>query len=500
MAVLNRRARRALAVLLLALPAAGQAATYYVAPTGDDANPGTEALPWASIQRAADVVAPGDTVLVAPGDYGRTTIRRSGQAGSPVVFRASTAPDRSHVNFSAPFDPGLSPWQSQAFPGNPVANAVTKGFSLAGGTAGPVAHVRIENFEITAIEGRGGVQLSNTANIEITGNFLHDLNPTLYNFSGVRGDGINNADVVVRNNTLFRVAGTGIQVSGARWLVEGNELAHGIDARTDTGATTGGDVDAFRFFGSGHVIRDNYAHDYLQEEQLGDPHMDCFQTFSVYPDTQFAYDVLVEGNTCDSFGQMFMSEDQSEAGGGQNAVHHITFRNNVFRRAHAVAIILHNNDYFTFANNVVAESWYIGIRVDGNSHHATVVNNIFYNNYRAEPDQPRGQALTEAASKVGSAWDYNIHYPDFTWPVKQPEYDQHGMYGVDPGFVDPVAGDYRLRADSPAVDKGVSVAGFDYDKDRILRPRGAAWDIGAYEYGSGADTTPPAAPTNLTVQ
>jgi hypothetical protein len=215
-------------------PAAAQAADYYVAPTGDDANPGTEALPWASIQRSADVVTPGDTVIVAPGGYGRTTIRRGGQPGNPVVFRAAAAPDKAHVNFSTPFDPRLSPWQSQAFPGNPAVNAVTKGFSLSGSAASPVSHVRIEHFEITAIEGRGGVQLSNTAGIEIAGNFLHDLNPTLYDFSGVCGDGVNNVEVVVRNNTLFRVAGTGIHVSGARWLVEGNEVSHGTDTRTDT--------------------------------------------------------------------------------------------------------------------------------------------------------------------------------------------------------------------------------------------------------------------------
>ena len=71
-------------------------------------------------------------------------------------------------------------------------------------------------------------------------------------------------------------------------------------------------------------------HDYLDEEQYGDPHIDCFQTFSVYPDSQFAHDILIEGNTCDNFGQMLMIEDSSEENGTGNAVHHITFRNNIF--------------------------------------------------------------------------------------------------------------------------------------------------------------------------
>src|SRR3989442_10249602 len=37
---------------------------YYVATSGNDANPGTAAQPFATIQHAADIVNPGDGVLV----------------------------------------------------------------------------------------------------------------------------------------------------------------------------------------------------------------------------------------------------------------------------------------------------------------------------------------------------------------------------------------------------------------------------------------------------
>ena len=36
--------------------------TYFVAPTGNDGHPGTAEQPWKTIQRATDVLAPGDTV------------------------------------------------------------------------------------------------------------------------------------------------------------------------------------------------------------------------------------------------------------------------------------------------------------------------------------------------------------------------------------------------------------------------------------------------------
>lgn len=43
------------------------------------------------------------------------------------------------------------------------------------------------------------------------------------------------------------------------------------------------------------------------------------------------------------------------------------------------------------------------------------------------------------------------------------------------------SGNYRLRKNSPAVDKGTSTSAPAYDIENVLRPRGAAFDIGAYE-------------------
>ena len=56
---------------LLGLVATGtvSATTYYVAPTGADANDGSSARPFKTIQRAADIVNPGDTVIVRKGTY-----------------------------------------------------------------------------------------------------------------------------------------------------------------------------------------------------------------------------------------------------------------------------------------------------------------------------------------------------------------------------------------------------------------------------------------------
>src|SRR5262245_11317308 len=70
------------------LPAFAWAATYYVATTGDNANPGTLAAPLRTIQKAAERARPGDRVLVRGGVY-RETVRpaQSGTAAAPITFQ-----------------------------------------------------------------------------------------------------------------------------------------------------------------------------------------------------------------------------------------------------------------------------------------------------------------------------------------------------------------------------------------------------------------------------
>jgi PKD repeat protein len=62
--------------------------------------------------------------------------------------------------------------------------------------------------------------------------------------------------------------------------------------------------------------------------------------------------------------------------------------------------------------------------------------------------------MQDEASRVGSIWDYNLHFPDFTWPPKVVGDDSHGLYGVDPLFMDVESGDYRVIGSSPACGAG----------------------------------------------
>jgi hypothetical protein len=65
------------------------AVTFYVATGGSDLYPGTLAQPWRTIQHAADVVQPGDTIYVRAGTYAEeVTIAVSGASSNPIMFAA----------------------------------------------------------------------------------------------------------------------------------------------------------------------------------------------------------------------------------------------------------------------------------------------------------------------------------------------------------------------------------------------------------------------------
>jgi Pel9A-like, right handed beta helix region len=70
-----------------------RAATYYVDPGGSDASAGSANAPFQTIQKAAGVVRPGDTVIVRDGVYTGDAVRvaeidRSGTATQWITFRA----------------------------------------------------------------------------------------------------------------------------------------------------------------------------------------------------------------------------------------------------------------------------------------------------------------------------------------------------------------------------------------------------------------------------
>src|SRR5712692_8582161 len=105
-----------LVLSLLSWPFIGAAATFYVATTGNDGNPGTATQPWATLQHAVETIAPGDTIQVQAGTYVGVRIENSGTAALPKTLMAA-AGAQVIVNAAGPKNKHLSNIEVENFSG-----------------------------------------------------------------------------------------------------------------------------------------------------------------------------------------------------------------------------------------------------------------------------------------------------------------------------------------------------------------------------------------------
>jgi hypothetical protein len=155
------------------------AKTWYVAPQGDDAHPGTFSEPFRTIQKGVDAAAAGDTVWVRQGVYRESVrIERSGKEGRPMVLR------------NYPGEEPVVEVDSLA-----VGRGQGKGFLLqaAQGHQVPVGWTVIEGFEIRGAH--DGIKMYNAHS------------------------------VVLRNNRILEARNQGILGNGYQILIEGNTIA-----------------------------------------------------------------------------------------------------------------------------------------------------------------------------------------------------------------------------------------------------------------------------------
>ena len=93
-----------LACCLLVTASPVRAAIYHVAKTGNDANPGSAEQPWQTVQKAADMMVAGDTVLIGAGTYDEAVkTKASGSELARVVFNGQGVATLRQVYISSSF-------------------------------------------------------------------------------------------------------------------------------------------------------------------------------------------------------------------------------------------------------------------------------------------------------------------------------------------------------------------------------------------------------------
>lgn len=204
------------------------AGSFYVAPDGKDRAVGSAAAPWRNLQRAADRVGPGDTVVVRPGHYRGFFLGEGGEPGRPIRFAA---------------EPGV------IVEGD--ARGATDGIALEG-----VGHVVIEGFTVTGAT-RAGIRAVQCHHVTLRGNRAID-NGRWGIFTGFCDD------LLVEGNECAlagREHGIYLSNSGDRPVVRNNVLHHnricGLHMNGD--ASMGGDGVISEALIEGNVIYENGA-------------------------------------------------------------------------------------------------------------------------------------------------------------------------------------------------------------------------------------------------
>lgn len=417
-----------------------RAAVYVVdqaAPGAADSSAGTEQRPFQTVQHAADVVKPGDTVYVMAGRYReRVTVHSSGAAGQPITFQSV-----------------------------PRHAAIVEGFDL------PVSYIRVVGFEVTAEKPGTAVQLG--SDCEVLDNYIHDMMVGVAGTAGeVQADGNRDYSKVAHNRIAYNKvyhSDYGFMLGGNDWTVENNEVARlwmYLPGRSYD------DCDYTRFFGRGCVQRYNYFHGTTQKE-INVAHVDCIQTFT--NNGEIAQDALLEYNVCFDYHEGCMVESTPHLG----SVRHWTFRHDIYCPNSPTMHggwgpdICQVSDVTVESCTISQVGWAcVGLR-GKESTNGRIFNNIL-------ADAPRAVDDRMDFTPGNPVMEYNLTYR--TWALA----GATNINGKDPLFVNPLQRELRLRQGSPAIGAGkggVTLGALEWPNVYYVDPRHpAAADEPAWGY------------------
>lgn len=463
------------------------AQTYYVATSGNNANPGTLAQPWRTFQYACSNAPAGSTVYLRGGTYSETfvTMNVSGTSGNYITFQ----------NYPA---------ETPIIDASYYSNASTI-LRLTN-----VSYVKIVGITFANAIGNfsTGVIVEGTSHhVELRNNIVHNIH-----FSANAGDAVTSS----RNVNPLVVIGNNGSTAIQEIILDGNEVR---DCRTgySEGLTINGNVDGFTLTNNlvheitniGIVAAGHYgvcptpANDQARNGTIkGNTTYNCKSAIAraggIYVDG--GKDIVIEQNRCYQ-GQVGIAVGCENV---SKTTSNITVKNNLVYDNDNVGMYIGGYNYPStgkVTNSVVRNNTFFKNDKTNNSNgeleisfaeNCTIQNNIFYTTTQNIP-------LYVANNATGTTLNYNLYYTPGTIAIdwngttytsfvsfKMATSQETNGLQADPLFLSTSlpTPDLQIQNISPACNAGnpsTSLASGEKDFIGNNRSAGIRIDIGAYE-------------------
>ncbi len=417
--------------------------TYYVSGTGSDSNNGlSTTTAFRTLQKAADLVNPGDTVYAMNGTYSNQyswqdvlNIARSGTAAAYIEFR-NYPTHTPKIQFNG--------WQGIKF--SPGA-----------------AYIKVSGFEIKG----------NNANVTLANALVQPAscatpsgspNPA-FNGNGISADGRGATSkphhLVISNNKVYDCGGAGISTVQSDYITIENNVSYNNCWYTIYGTSGISLYQSWNFdadtSGYRNIIRNNR----------------CFGNRLYVP--WIGLCTITDGN-----GIIIDDSKNTQNGSTLGAYKGRTYVvNNVVWNNGGSGIHTYESEHVDIVNNTAyqnSQSTEInsGEIFANSSNDIRIFNNILVN--------APSNVINSNYSNTNLAYNYNLHFGGGAAAVT----GANTITG-NPSFANAnltLGADFHITAGSAALNVGTSSLAPNADIDQNPRPSGSGYDIGAYEYAS----------------
>jgi hypothetical protein len=403
---------------------------YAIAKTGNDANTCLMASPCATLSHVAtNIMQPGDTVLVRRGNYSESEIwqRKSGVLGNAMVIKNYPGEEVTLSNAARPF----------------IVDAdyiTVSGFNFTNGKSLGIAGWAKRNQ-------RGDRLINNTFKGIIA-----------YDAIGSHGD-----------NHL--IAGNVCDVSGSNQGTQGHcyYISYGRNVRV------------LYNIGSGVPGYGIHVFDQCRELLANGGGCDTQRDFK-----RVISNLLIEGNILkDSTSRSGLILAMNDEGGLGNSIDNVTIRNNIFTaNNHAGMRLFSISSNIKIYNNTFYQNGVLGIAIESaDITGLDIQNNLIYQSPNSNCLENCQWYTPSHIQSVAPANAVNINNNSYhgTNTTIIGDSDANAITGAVQ-FINPAVLNFRVLAGSSMIDQGVTLTTVLKDFDGQRRPKGSAFDTGAFEF------------------